>query len=41
MLIDHSVLTRMPSLTGGKDGKTGAAKPHPLESVWVLAQEKL
>ena len=40
MLIDHSVLTRMPSLTCGKDGKTGAAKPHPLESVWVLAQEK-
>ena len=41
MLIDHSVLTRMPSLIGGKDGKTGAAKPHPLECVWVLAQEKL
>ena len=28
MLIDHTVLTRMPSLIGGKDGKTGAAKAH-------------
>ena len=28
MLLDHAVLTRMPSLIGGKNGKTGAAKPH-------------
>ena len=26
MLLDHAVLTRMPSLIGGKDGKTGTAK---------------
>ena len=41
MLIDHTVLTRMPSLKGGKDGKTGTTKAHPLESVEVLAQEKM
>ena len=41
MLIDHSVLTRMPSLIGGKNGKTGTAKAHPLESVEALAQEKI
>ena len=41
MLIDHTLLTRMPSLIGGEDGKTGTTKAHPLESVEVLAQEKL
>ena len=41
MLIDHVLLTRMPSLIGGEDGKTGATKAHLLEIVEVLAQEKL
>ena len=41
MLIDHALITRMPSLIGGKDGKTGATQAHLLESVDVLAQEKL
>ena len=41
MLIDHAVLTRMPSLIGGKDGKTCASQAHPLESVEALDQEKI
>ena len=41
MLLDHAVLTRMPSLIGGKNGKTGTTKAHPLESIEALAQEKL
>ena len=41
MLIDHALLTRMPNLIGGEDGKTGTTKAHPLESVEALAQEKI
>ena len=41
MLIDHTVFTRMPCLTGGKDGKTGTTITHPLESIEALAQEKI
>ena len=41
MLLDHTVLSRMPSLIGGKNGKTGGARAHPLASVEALAQEKI
>ena len=40
LLLDHTILTRLPSLMGGKHGKTGA-NPRTLENVWTLAQEKL
>ena len=39
ILLDHTILTRMPNLIGGKHGKTGA-NPRTLENVWTLAQEK-
>ena len=41
MLLDHALLTRMPRLIGDNDGKTGAQKTHPLESVEALAHEKI
>ena len=41
MLLDHALLIRMPHLIGDNDGKTGAQKTHPLESVEALAQEKI
>ena len=41
MLLDHALLIRMPCLIGDNDGKTGTQKTHPLESIEVLAQEKI
>ena len=40
MLLDHATLDTMPALTGG-DGKTNTQKTHVLESVEVLAHEKI
>ena len=40
MLLDHAALDTLPALTGG-DGRTNTQKTHVLESVEMLAREKI